>query len=479
MNRSNVRRMIKDESRWLFIENKFILVILIFMFTVIFLFLHLLVNGHEIFLDEKERFIKIQLFKVKYYAERGAHLYDGYNVMHVPSQLSFLISENPPYVYSTVSKKAPVFRGYGAINVFLPITNGFLTWQSCIFFGFIMILLGAIGQGDKSELKHLYPYGTGNAITKMIIIDICVLVLGTFFCFISKPGRLIFSSPGIWPLLTFAVYSVLLGNYFFALGNLFRVLFIDKIDYGVFSAFFLWLFSTMILPGLIFQIYDTAMILKDKEDNTRKIQWRKEMYGLTTMLTAENFDNKTRKQNRSIEEFEMKKSLKKIEWESEVIERTVKSEFEIGKYAAFCPNLYYNYLSHEIGGFSNRAYMDLFKHSLKLKKRLFEFFLSKKVYKLISIGKSEETLEEYIKPGMLTYNGKNYIPPSFCRACGIILIYTLILFLVSHWFELKRRKKRKRKRRGQVIISFLKEKYKTCRCLMSRWAASNIHSCPF
>jgi hypothetical protein len=433
--------MIKDESRWLFIENKFILVVFIIMVIFVFLFYHLLADGDEIFSDKKERFIEIQLFKVKYYFERGEHLYDGYNVVHVPSGLSFLISDSAPFIHSVVSKEAAVFRDFEAINVFLPIMTGFCPWQFYILFGLLMVFLGAIGQGDKSKKRDLYPYGTGNAITKMIITDIFVFVLGTFFCFISKPGRLIFSSPDIWTLLTFAIYSVLLGNFFFALGNLCRVLSKDENGSGIFIAFFIWFFSTIILPGLIFKFYDSAMILKDKEDDNRKIQWRKEMNGLTTMLTAENFDNKTRKQNRSIEEFEMKKFLKKIEWEIEVIERTVKSEFEKGKYAAFCPNLYYNYLSHEIGGFSNRAYMDLFKHSLKLKKRLFEFFLSKKVYKLISIGKSKETLEEYIKPGMLIYNGKNYIPPSFCWACGIILIYTLILFLVSHWFDLKRRKK--------------------------------------
>jgi hypothetical protein len=434
--------MIKDESRWVFIKHKYILVTFILFVIFVFFFFHVLINGHEIFSEKKERFIEIQLFKAKYYSQNGGHLYDGYNVLHIHPRLSFLVSARTPFVYSIVSREEDtVFRDFGAINVFLPITSGFLSWQFCIIFGFIMVLLGAVGQGEINRTGHLRPYAAGNAITKMILMDICMFVLGMFFCFISIPGRLIFSGPGIWTLLNFAIYSLLLGNFFYALGNLCRVLFNDKNDSGIFIAFSLWVFSTIILPGLIFTIYDTAIILKNKEEDQRKIQWKKEMNRLTTVLTGENFDNKEKKHDRTIKEFEMKELLEKIEWESEVIERTVKSEFEKGKYAAFFPTLYYNYLSHEIGGFSNRAYMDLFKHSLKLKRELFEFFLSKKTYKLISSKISGETLEEYIKPGMLIYNGKNYIPPSFLWACGIILIYTLILFLVTHWLDLKRRKK--------------------------------------
>ena len=447
MDQTTLCRAVKDEAYQFFIKNKFIYSTLIMFMVAGIVLIYLGSLGYKRSLKYKNNFIETEVSRIKEYTLKGEDHLEGFPVIYVPSQMSFLFEFFPPRVYAPVikSRLIPVFWEFEFIDSLLSKMKGLFTLGVYIFISFHMLFVGIFGDEGRKKRGKTFTYSMRDAIIRMLLADILLIAAFVLLYLITGLFGFRLFGPGSRLLLIFTLYTLVFANFFYALGNFIRLFF--RNSDGPFSGLLLLVALTILFPGLLSVLVEDSPTYTPHKSIEKREKKEMQINYLSAGLDLDAADGKRTEKDRAMADLLIKRFLEFIEWEQEFIDTARKIDRKRTKYAVLCPTTFFNHLSNEISGNSNRGYLDFYQHNLQLKKKLIEFYIREKSEPFMQTathgsengkGIPKGPLERFMEPGMLIYEARGRLPHSFFWGLGVTLVYTIILFLLFHLFILVR-----------------------------------------
>ena len=440
---------IRVEFRRIFERKSIIVFCLLIIASLFFTFLG--IWEYNVCFEEKGDFITTEKNKIKLYLNYEQYGVAGFRVMLEPSALVVFFNRSD-FVRNIeanidTSEVVRVYNGRkGQKAFFVDGRFGDLNQMVAIFGTLIMMIMGFLTFPNRHIIDFLGKrYFIKTMVSRLLILDV---FFSLFFCItygFAVIWGITFSSSENRIFLYYAMFAILLLNFFYVGGVLIKTLFKYKK-----SAITLLLISWF---ALIFIIPEAGKILRTNDVNQVPSVEKQNLEKLQVLLKAERQGRKYLRETLAQKSKQDPEILKVIA--KELFKNYMDSGYTKNKQNEvvflqqvkqaidtftsrfpFSPIDFLNFVSREASGKGYKGYLDFLNYALKLRHQFIQFYGQKR-YELTE--NPQGPLESFINDFENIYQSPCRLPETFGTGAAVIIIYTVIL--LAFLFYLGRKKK--------------------------------------
>lgn len=393
------------------------------------------IQDYKNFLNQKEFFITHEQDKMELYASHGHDGAFGFRVLYEPPSLSIFFNNCSVFdnLHSTVdmTENLEVNRSHKGRNLMLK--RGFFKDLAGMFFLFGSLFMLYMGMTSYKSEKYFFKFG--NVLIRLGILSSVFVILVCVWYIFPKAYQLHFDPADSEVFFYFVIYLLFFLGFFFGAGLIIRVLCRNK-PISYIYVFIFWMLSIIIIPeAMVIYLQEKSKLLPVYEKNH-----------LTKLEEVITFEREVQKATEMIKSPEKRKEIYREMAKDFLETRCVKnSKLEkdinlhiqqvIRQYETLMlayPTGFYKYMSGEVSGQGYNGYLGFVNYTLALRHNFIEYYLKNKY------DSNEKSIASLFKDDENIFHAHSFLPRSFPIAIGLILLYTIILFVVSYVI-LKRR----------------------------------------
>ena len=421
-------QQLKFEKDRIFCFKRNIIFFTLFGFIGIF-FVYSGVQNYKNFLNQKDFFIAHEQDKLDIYALNDHYGACGFRVLYEPSPLSIFFNNSTVFenLYAAVdaTENLDVNRSFKGRNLLLK--KGFFKDPAGMFFFFGTLFMVYMGMTSYKSERYFFKFE--NVIIRLGILNLVFIILIYVWYNFPKIFKLKFEAGDGEVFFYFVIYLLFFLGFFYGAGLLIRVLCGNK-PCAYMYVFIFWLLSVTVIPeAMIIYLQKRSQLLPATEK-----------YNITMFEEVVKFEREFQKATLGIKnpgkrdkiyrgmaaDFLETGCIKNAKIEKDInrhIQQLVR-EYEI--LLLVYPTGFYNYLSGEVSGQGYNGYLGLINHTLALRRRFIKYYLKNKY------DPDKESIFPFFKGDENIFPAHCFLPQFFPIAIGLILMFTIILFSVSH-----------------------------------------------
>lgn len=395
------------------------------------------ITQYENFIEERDTFIKNEADTFKRLVTYSQYGDKGFRILFEPGNESLFFDKNTVFdnLYSNIDMTEIIKINTVAKGKKIFSSRSSLKDAAGIFFIFGSLIAILLGMSSYSNEKHFFKFK--NVLIRLFILIPTIALYMAIVYFIPKFHGIRITNNSA--LSGFGLFALLFFCFLYSAGVFLRVLFKNRL-FRIIAITVVWFLFIYITPELysdylektssklpsdesinikkITELMNFEREVKEAIKNVKTIQERDEIY----KQKAGSFFKNGYVRNRSIE--------------TEINEE-VKGIFEkFENLSSFNPASFYSLLCGEVSSKGYEGYDRFVNYVLILRHNFIEFFLHKRY------ESNDTVLESFVKANENIFKAQGRLPKYFWKASGLTCLYTIILFSISYFILLRRRKKK-------------------------------------
>lgn len=408
------------------------------------LFLYLVQDGINLYEDtilNIKTFQEIEKLKVSRITNMNQYALYGFRILFIPTSLSVLFYNSTVFSDITAiinnSERLELYSPMKGKTLFSEKPGRYADFSGLVYLigCFLSCLYGLLTFRDKEYLKFIRPL-VGykkiflfETITRMILLNLVFLFCaGLSLVWVFIKGIHIFN---IF-LLLYIILSIMLFNFFFAIGltlsslkNKINQLIVFALVYIALIFFIPWTVdkiiskkAEMITPSYRLEMEKLDALIKfEKRGNESNGEYKKEK-----RLTAD--------ERNLIESFWNGEFMQMQKIEERMIKEIEANAHSFQFYSMFLPTSYYKSFIFEIGSRGFSGFLEYYKYTKEIDKQFMRFYLDKIYYS------DNDKVESFVKKGDENiFFFKSKLPFTFLPGFLLTIFYTFVALLFAFFLN--------------------------------------------
>jgi hypothetical protein len=401
--------------------------------------LHIAINSYKKELSTQEEFIQGEKQRVSQYINYTQYGYQGFRVLLAPDPLSAISgrANNYPSLISFIDTGAGIklYSPQVGADIFTRTATKVDLSSICILLGSLLACAFGLYTHQVEYSKFLYSVYKKNVIiilhaAKLLLLFAFVLIIGASTAIMYALHGIPLSMQQYWHILCFFLAFYLLLSVFYMMGFL-----IGRFKVKIILAVLLWFTFNFVITGWI-----TEIVISKAEKIVSKYTIELSQLKILSKFEKKALDYAQRYTN--IPEMK-KKNVELVEdyyntefTQIEDMDRQMFTEIEtvILSYEKLCsltPITLMSTLSNEISSRGFKAYKELYRYNLELRRKFLRYYLNKKFHE------NYKEVIPFLKDEKYLYTSNASLPQYFLRGILINLFVFVIFAVLSIWSFLK------------------------------------------